>query len=234
MNISEWRKLKLNEGILPEAITDSNRIVLWLTGNEQEGPACWERIATVAGAEISIEQGVCTVAATSIRARKRGLFGKIWKHFWPGTGAQVWTLPNNQSAEQVGARRTDLALAWAEDETLALDEERIKSRWPKSQGFQKLAENLFLIRGVESPGANKVSEPAAAQPAQESPLQLAEQTLATARRAGDPRRIATALTDLGIVLTRQGHSQLAMSSLEEARTIARQLSDPALESDVLG
>jgi tetratricopeptide (TPR) repeat protein len=236
MPIPDWQKLTFTSGIVPERVPGEDRIVLWLPEVRQEGMACWERIATVAGAEISIEQGICTVAATSIRARKRGLFGKIWKHFWPGTGAQVWTLPNSQSAEQVGARRTDLALAWAEDESLALDEERIKSRWPKSQGFQKLAENLFLIRGVEPPHpspAPLLRSVEGVGGGVESPLQLAEQTLVTARRAGDPRHIATALTDLGIVLTRQGHSQRAISLLEEARTIARQLSDSGLESDVL-
>src|SRR5437016_674285 len=93
-----------------------------------------ERIATVVGAKVSVEQQMCAVAATSIRARRLGVLGRLWQRLRPESEAQVWTLPNGKTAEQVGGRCSDLVLAWAEDEASPFDEARIKSRWPQSQG----------------------------------------------------------------------------------------------------
>jgi hypothetical protein len=53
MALSDWRKLVLSEGDLPEPIMDCNRIDFWLRGDCKRGEACWERIASVAGAETS-------------------------------------------------------------------------------------------------------------------------------------------------------------------------------------
>jgi hypothetical protein len=236
MPIPDWRKVNYVDGILPESIPDEERLVCWLPAERQQGFWCWERIATVAGAKISVEQGIGSVAATSIRARRLGFFDRLWRGMRPGSGAQAWTLPNGQSLEQVGGRRNDLVLAWAEGEGATLDGARIKGRWPQSQESQQIAGNLFLVRGVEPPadrGDNSPRSPQPAPPALESPVHVAEQMLATARRSQDNRKIASALTDLGIVLTRQGHAEKAITLLEEALTLVRQLGDKSVESDVL-
>src|SRR5438105_10287401 len=149
MSFPNWRKLAFSDGVLLEAVPDDQRIVFWLPEVRYNGVACMERIATVAGGETSIEQGIGAVAATGIRARRLGVLGHLWQRFRPESEAQVWTLPNGKTAEQVGGRCYDLVLAWAEDEAVPLDESRIKSRWPQSRGIQKIAENLYLVRGVE-------------------------------------------------------------------------------------
>jgi tetratricopeptide (TPR) repeat protein len=238
MRMPDWRKLTYADGILPEPIPDEERLVFWLPEERQQGSRCWERIATVAGGKISLEQGISAVAAVSIRARRLGFFDRLRHGLRPGSAGQVWTLPNGQSLEQVGGRRNDLVLAWADDEGVGIDEARIKTRWPQSQGSQKIAGNLFLVRGVEPPAekaaAGAIPTPSVGiPPALESPVQLAEQMLAAARRSQDNRKIASALTDLGIVLTRQGHAEKAIPLLEEALTVVRQLGDKAAESDVL-
>src|SRR5207247_2268028 len=127
----------------------------------------------------------------------------------------------------------DLVLAWADDDAEAIDDARIKTRWPQSQRSQKVAGNLFLVRGVEPPESKGIPGPVAPPVAQESPIQLAEQMLTTARRSRDDRRITSTLTDLGIVLTRQGNSPKAVPLLEEALALVRPLGDRSLESDVL-
>jgi len=233
MSVPDWRKLAVNDGIILEPVPEGNRIVLWLPEVRHEGVACRERVATVAGAEISVEQGISAVAATSIRARRPGFFGRLRRCLRPGSGGQAWTLPNGELDEQVGGRRSDLVLAWAEEEAAALDEGRIKTRWPESQGIQKLAENLFLVRGVMSSGSGGPMEAAGPSVAHEPSVLLAEEMLAAARRAGDRRREVAVLTDLGVILTGQGSALRAVELLEEALTLARPLGDSALESDVL-
>src|SRR5207247_3636988 len=131
-----------------------------------------------------------------IRARRLGVLGHFWQHFRPESETQVWTLPNGKTAEQVGGRCSDLVLAWAEDEVSPLDESRIKSRWPQSRGIQKIAENLYLVRGVELREQRGSEETTAPLPAPESPVRQAEEMLAAARRSGDRRQTASALTDL--------------------------------------
>src|SRR5712691_11822336 len=100
MSIPDWRKLTFSDGVLPEWIPDDNRIVLWLPRSRQERNQCWERIATVPGAEVSLDLGICAIAATSIRARRRGFLGNLWQHLRPESGAQGWILPNGAAAEQ--------------------------------------------------------------------------------------------------------------------------------------
>ncbi len=233
MRLPDWRKLQLSAGVISEPVPEGNRIVLWLPEVRHDGVACRERVATVAGAEISVEQGISAVAATSIRVRRPSFFGRLSRRLRPESGGQTWTLPNGELDEQVGGRRSDLVLTWAEEESVALNEVRIKSRWPESQGIQKLAENLFLVRGVMSSGPGGSVEAAAPSVAQEPSVQLAEEMLAAARRACDRRREVAVLTDLGVILTGQGSAHRAVASLEEALAVARQLGDPALESDVL-
>src|SRR5262245_31128734 len=114
MRIPDWRKLVFNEDVLLEPVPDDGRIVLWLTGERDRGFQYWERVGTVTRAAVATEQGICAIAATSIRARQRarGLFGGFLQRFREASG-EIWTLPNGEAAEQCGERQTDLVLAWA-------------------------------------------------------------------------------------------------------------------------
>src|SRR5207244_616307 len=200
---------------------------LWLRGGCANGYQDWERISTVARAEITVEQGLCAAPATAIQARQciRGFFGKLWPRFRRAPGDRTWLLPSGEPVEQQGVRQTELLLVWSADENTPLDEARLKARWPGGTRFQQLGMNLFLV-GVESQDTG-IDLP------QGPPLQIAEHLLAAARAGGDRRREAAVLTDLGILLLREGDAQRAVALLEEALAIARQLGDRTREGDVL-
>ncbi len=234
MGLSDWRNLVLNEGVLSERTGHDQRIVLWLPGSRHDGFQHWERISSVARAEVRVEQWISAVAATAIQARQpiRSFLGNLVQRFRKSV-ERSWMLPNGESAEQVGDRQCDLLLVWSEKDGEPLDEARIKYRWPECQRSEKLGSNLYLVCGVEGPGSEPESPALPAQPPQESPVQVAEKMLAAARRAGDRRQEASALTDFGILLTRSGKAQHAVALLEEALTLVRQFGDRALESDVL-
>jgi tetratricopeptide (TPR) repeat protein len=231
MKLPDWRGLALDEGILPEPMADGNRIVLWRPAGRDGGFQHWERIANVASADVTAQQGICATAATSVRARQRlqGFLGKLVQRFRGATGGPVWMLPNGESAEQWGERQTDLLLVWTLEEHPPLDEARIRARWPETIRLEKIANNLFLVSGVAPPGAGGEAEPPQGQP-----RELAEQLLAAARATGDRRKEASALTDLGIVALRAGDARGAAALLEEALAIARQLGDRPAELDGLG
>jgi tetratricopeptide (TPR) repeat protein len=233
MKIPDWRKLAFEKGVVPEPVPDGSRIVLWLRGGQEGGYQYWERIGTVARAEVTAGQGLCATPATSIRARQRtrGFFGKLFGGLGEGKADQVWTLPNGETAEQCGERKTDLVLVWPEDGAGALDETRVKSRWPQGKRFRRLGKGLFLVSGIEA---------AVATPGEEEPLPpmgcpraRGEQLLAEARKAGDRRAEATALTDLAIMSLSENDAPGAVRRLEEALAIVRQLGDKAREADVL-
>ncbi len=233
MRLPDWRTLALNEGILPEPMPDSSRIVLWLPGGREGGFEHWERISNTAHADITVEQGMCATAATSIRARQplRGFFGKLAQRFRKTSGNGAWMLPNGESAEQWGERQTDLLLVWAKDENTPLDETHIQSRWPESKRYQKIGKNLYLVFGVEGPGTRDEAVPL---PPQGCPNEVAEGLLAAARQSGDRRKEVSALTDLGVILLHAGSAQRAVAVLQEALALARQLGDRSGEGDVLG
>src|SRR5438874_13257436 len=115
MNVPDWRKLVLNEGILTEPIADADRIVLWLLSGRDGSMQNWERISTAPHAEVTVEQGICATAATLIRVRqnRQGFFGRLVQRLRRPTESQTWLLPNGESAEQWGGRETDLLLIWA-------------------------------------------------------------------------------------------------------------------------
>jgi tetratricopeptide (TPR) repeat protein len=231
MRKADWRTVDLVEGILREPGPDPNRLILWLPGKSEGGLRCWERIATVPGADITVEQGLCATAATALRAQQsQGFFGKLLGRFRKQTGTQTWVLPNGETAQQQGERQADLLLAWAEDESTPLDETRLRARWPEGKRFQRIGKNLFLVGGIEPQAA--AGEPA--QPPQVNPREQAEQLLAAARQAGDRSREASALTDLGIVCQRGGEYKQAGVLLEEALGLVRRLGERGRESDVLG
>jgi hypothetical protein len=230
MSLPTWRNVPLEPGVLREPIPDNNRITLWVPRGREGRYQYWERVSNLARADVTVECSVCATAATSIRMRQPlgGLLGKLFRRFRNTGGDRTWTLPNGAAAEQCGERDAGLLLAWADDETRPLDETRIRSRWPGSERVEKLEQNLFLVGGVASPAAE--SGPVAALP-KEVEAQLADAALAAARRTGDRRGEASALTDLGIAHLRQGNAARAAALLEEALALARQLGDPSLESD---
>src|SRR5438105_3594025 len=220
--VSNGRTLVLEGGALVEPTQDAQRTVLWVPGSRDGTYQHWERIATVPRAETAVEQGLCAIPATALPARQRvqGFFGKLWRRSYPATADRTWLLPNGEAVEQAGERQTDLLLVWPEDETTRLDATRIKSRWPQCQRCQQLGKNLFVISGVETPGANIAAEP---PPPQGEPREVAEHLLAAARRTGDRRREVSALTDLGLVALRAGEVQRALALYEDALALARQL-----------
>jgi tetratricopeptide (TPR) repeat protein len=233
MKIPDWRKLSLAEGVLLEPSQMDNRLVLWLQGSRDGDTQHWERIANVPHAKITLEEGICATPATAIRARQRcrGFFGKLLQRFQKGSQEQTWMLPNGEPAEQCGERESDLLLAWTEDEAAALDEPQLAARWPNNTRLKKLGNNLFLVSGITTAPASSETEPT---PPQGQPREVAERLLAVARQKGDRSAEVSALTDLGIVCTRDGVVQRALQLLEEALTLARQLGDRARESDVGG
>jgi tetratricopeptide (TPR) repeat protein len=120
-------------------------------------------------------------------------------------------------------------LAWP-DEDAPLDEPRIRARWPRCRDVRPLGEDLYLVSGIESPRPQAEAVPSA----QDSPRLPAERSLAAALSADDPRRLATALADLGLVYLLEGDAPRAVVVLEESLAASRQLRDSSLEADALG
>jgi hypothetical protein len=150
--------------------------------------------------------------------------------FTKAAAEATWRLPNGTSAEQWGDRQTDMLLVWTEDKTSTLDEPRLRSRWPECRRVQRLGEKLFILSGIEFSAANSEEEPF---PPQGCPHQHIEELLAAARRQGNLAAEATALTDWGLVLIREGKIQQAREKLDETLKLVRRLGDRSRESDVL-
>jgi hypothetical protein len=153
MKVPDWRNLTLSEGVLAEPTFEDGRIVLWLPAGDDAEFRHWERVSTVAHAEVAAEQRVCTTPATSLQARqrRRGFFGRLFQRPRPAEG-QTWALPDGGAAEQWGERRADLLLAWAEAGSPPLDEPRARARWPHAQRLQQVGANLFLVSGANAEG----------------------------------------------------------------------------------
>ena len=238
MVLPDGRPLTVANGILPEPSSEGH-VILWLPGESTGGYQDWERVATVARAAVTTAQGVCSIAAASvpIRRRLRGSLGDLLRALVRPRADRTWTLPGGAAAEQCGARRTDLRLAWAEDETAPLDDDRIEALWPRRRESRAIGPNLYLVSGIESERPSATTrpepEPEPKAPPQVSPRDLAERALAAARAAGDRRSTITALADLGLALLLEDATGDAATMLEEARVEARRLGDPALEADVL-
>ena len=233
----DWQGYPFSEGILPEPTSEGGRLVLWLPAERDQKFQYWERIANVARAPITIEDGLCATPATSIRARQRtrGIVGTLFNRLVPSHGDRDLRLPNNVSAEKCGERQAELFLVWPEDKTRSVEEAQLQSRWPEAKRLQRLGENLFLVSGGGSPvnrAEPKHESPQA--PAMESPTKHAEVLLAAARQTGDRKKEATALTDLGAIAVSEGRPQQAIAFLENALAFARELGDSHLEGDVIG
>jgi tetratricopeptide (TPR) repeat protein len=234
MNAPDWRGFAFDENVLPEAIADGSRLVVWVPADRDGEYQYWDRVGNVARAEITELDGLRATAATSIRARQsvKWRLGQLLGRLREPKENRDFTLPNGDSSRQCGDRRTDLLLVWHEDKDALLDLERVKSCWPQGKQFQKLGRNLCLVSGVEVKLDKAVvsREP----PPPGCPRAHADQLLADARRAGDRAREAGALTDLGVVLLSEGDSQGAITNLKSALEICRELGDRAKGSDVIG
>src|SRR4051794_21645820 len=97
MKVADWIDWDLDPGVLrePNSGTDGNRIVLWLPGPSEGTFQHWERISSVARAEVSVEDGLCATAATSIPTRHRvqGILGKLVGRLRGAQGRRAFVLP---------------------------------------------------------------------------------------------------------------------------------------------
>ncbi len=231
------RPLIVDGNVLLEPASEG-RVVLWLPCERGGGFQNWERVATVAGAAVDSAEGLGSIPVMSVNVRQRlgGAFGKLFQKLTGGASDRVWTLPNGQSGEQNGKKRSDRRLVWSEDEGAPLDEGKIKARWPQSREWRSIGKNLFVIGGVEveRPSTEASAEGGAALPPHESPRALAEGALRVAREANDNRRVVSAMSDLGLAHLYAGDPQTAAGTLEATIAEARRLGDRTLEIDATG
>ena len=240
MSKPEWRNLSLLEGILLEPVRDDNRVVFWLPTERDRQFQYWERIGTVPRAEVRVEQGICTISATSVRARQRlghGLLGKLARKLKGAADEETWILPSGQSAEKCGDRMTGLALVWPEDGSGSFDESSVRALWPGLTRCQAIGDRLLLVAGAEAlPASSQIPRsPNAAEGTEElgCPIALAEQLLEAARQTGDRARETAALVDLGVVTMHEGDLRRAITHLDNALSLARELNDREREIDAL-
>jgi tetratricopeptide (TPR) repeat protein len=236
MNQPDWCSFALVGDILREPGSDSSRIVLWLPQKREGSFQYWERLSNLTRAPVTSEDGLCAVAATTVlaRQRKKGIVGKLLARFHQAGSSRAYIVPGGGVAEQFGERDSDVLLVWPADPNGALEDERVKSRWPQGRGYQRLGPRLCLVR---LPAQPKAEDPAAEQmlPAPDvSPRQYAEQLVAAARGSGDRAGEAAALTDLGIIVLSEGDPRGAITLLDQALALARQLGDSVKEHDILG
>ncbi len=240
MRTPDWGKLVLGDGVLREPARDGNRIIFWLPARRDQEFQYWERIGTVPRAEIKVDNGVCSTLATSVPARQRlggGLLTRLARKLSGTARNEAWTLPNGQPAEKCGERKTDLVLAWPEDESMPLDEESARTRWPGLTRFQPIGNRLFLVAGAApTPAQGRPQQAQAGVAGVEElrrPVELVEQLLEAARRSGDRPKEAAALIDLGIMVMNEGDLKKSVAYLEQAVELSRQMADKAREIDAL-
>jgi tetratricopeptide (TPR) repeat protein len=233
MNPPDWRNFVFNKGLLLEPASDGSRLVLWLPGDRDSNFQYWQRIGSVARAEVTSDDGLCALAATLVPARQRirRSLGQLWAGLRKSKGNRNFLLPDGTSSEQCGARQSDLLLVWAQDGE-PLDDQRILARWPLGKEVRKLGQNLFLVTGLARERAPGDSVPEL--PPTSRPREHAEQLLAAARLAGDRKQEATAMADLGVVLLNESDAQGAKKALEAALAIAHEVGDQARQNDIVG
>jgi tetratricopeptide (TPR) repeat protein len=227
------RNLVLDEGVLREPTQDDQSIALWLPGERRDGFQLWERVSSVPRTEFTVEPGVRAVAASLVRAKQpvRGFLGRLLGGGRATAESRSWLLPNGAAAEQFGERQSELILVWSEDESGRLDEQWVRSRWPGSARRQKIGNGLYLVSTAGRPVSGDVEEQVRSPGC---PRALAERLLAAARQAGDRRKEASALADLGAIFLQEGDARRAAALLEEALAVVRSLGDRAREGEMLG
>jgi tetratricopeptide (TPR) repeat protein len=236
MKLPDWRALGIDKGILTEPITDASRIVFWLPDDRDSTFQYWQRVANVPRAEIKTEQGQCTTAATSIRARERlgGVLSRLVARIRGRRGSRSFLLPNGRSVEQCGERQNDLAFVWPLENGLGFEIDQLEARWPGATGIRKLGESLFVVSGVALSPSSAGVKSELPPPSADCPAAEAEAILAAARQQGDREKEATVLADLGAIALNEGDMHRAITSLENALAIARELGDASREGDIIG
>lgn len=251
MKTLECGMFELDPVNLREPSPDPNRLIFWVPGGVHWGFHHWDRITTIAGARVSIEQGLGTIPAVSIGFRQKvhHFLGWLWHRFRKADPGFAWVLPNGETAEETGERQTDLLLVWAEEESTPLDEKIVQQRWPRCRRIAKIGPGVFLLAGIQAPVAaasaliseSKPSSPTSPSPEGESPKRAtgnprrqAQTLLTAARQAGDQRRELMALTDLGIAFLRSQRFEDAFKTLTEALALAQQFGERSIQGDVLG
>lgn len=233
--------MALAEGVLSEPAREDGRVVFWLPADRDGEFQYWERVGTVARGEVTVGDGICSTPATSTRARHKvavGFLGRLARKLTGAGGGEVWTLPGGQPVERCGERKTDLVLAWPEDMSTALDEEKLRSHWPAMSLCRRVADRLFLVLGP----SGETGKGQAAGPAPSGvvgaddlscPVAMAERWLEDARRNGDRNREAGALIDLGVMAMNEGELQKAVTHLDKAVDLTREIGDWKREADAL-
>src|SRR5262249_57021671 len=79
MKLPAWGNLELADGILRETVPDGRSLVLWLPTGSGPGLRQWERISSLANAQVLATEGLCVAPAVAIGVsqRLRGVFGKL-------------------------------------------------------------------------------------------------------------------------------------------------------------
>ena len=228
-----WQKLILDPHILREPLADGQGVALWFAGQREGDFQNWERISSVPHAEFTVEPGIIATAATAVRARQtiRTAWGKFFQRFRGETKGHSWVLPNGETAEQCGERRSDVLLVWAEDEERTLDGTWINSHWSGCTEVRSIGPKAFVLWGVAPPDPGSAAEQTQAQ---NVPHQVAEHRLAAARQGNDKQREITALVDLGLALVHRGDSARAVNVLNDALAVARGSGDADAEVEVSG
>ena len=236
MSPPDLNQIALDEGVLRETVPDRGRIVIWLPGQRDGTFQYWERIGSVARAEVNVDQGICTLAASLVPARQRikGMVGKLLDRMRSAKTSRALILPGGDLAEPCGERISDLLLVWPEDGNEPLDESRVNLQWPDAQRFQRLGPNLVLVALPAQRTSVTQAPPAPIPSSDVSPRQHAEQLLAEARQIGNAARAVSAMTDLAIIVLSEGDPRKAITLFEQALAMVRPLNDPAKECDIMG
>src|SRR5438067_2428139 len=95
MRPPDWRIFDLPADVLREPVGDDTRLVLWIPAESADGDRHWDRVGTVAGADVTADGGICAVPAFAIRVRQRvrGVFGRLVHRLRGSPEGKAWVLP---------------------------------------------------------------------------------------------------------------------------------------------
>ena len=71
MTLPDWRNFILEAGLVVEPASDGTRLVVWLPRDRDGHFQYWDRVSSVARAEVTSEDGLCTTAAALVPARQQ-------------------------------------------------------------------------------------------------------------------------------------------------------------------